>query len=405
MFVVEDFRSQFPLIEKPPYEPFIYADNAATTQKPKVVLDKIDEFYRTSVSNVHRGAYRLSDAASGHYESARKYITNLFKAHECIFVRGATEGLNLLACSLGEQLKDGDHVLLSIAEHHANIVCWQQLAHKKNITLHYAPLDHLGCIDAEYCMNLFEQYPIKIVSMVHVSNTLGTLQPLSKIFKAAHEKGAITIADCCQSLPAYFDEIPKLNADFAVFSGHKIFAPTGIGCVLVNSPEILEKMQPYQTGGGMIAHVTTSHVTFAKPPACFEAGTPFIEGAFALKVALEFITAFDSGSIKTHLTQLSKQALTYLKKYPELKSFFINNNKRTPVFSVALDSIHSHDLATFLDVHGICARAGHHCTMPLLRELGADSTLRLSFALYNTTDEVKKCFDVLLKAMEFFNGR
>ena len=405
MFPIDEFREQFPLISTPPYQPFVYADSAATTQKPQVLIDKMGQFYSQHVANVHRGAYRLSESASSLYEQSRQYIKELFKVDECIFLRGATEGLNFLASSLAHNLNSGDHILLSIAEHHANIVCWQQLALKKNLTIHYAPIDEAGVIDIEYCRALFTQYPIKIVSMVHVSNTLGTLQPLAEIFSLAKKVGAMTIADCCQSLPVYIDKLHTLSADFIVFSGHKIFAPSGIGCLLIQQKQSIEKMQPYQTGGGMISHVTTSHSSFAPAPAGFEAGTPFIEGAHLLKVALEFVNQYDKKQVKSHLEELRDAAIESLSKVRGLKTFFIENTNRSPIFSVTFDDIHSHDLATFLDANGVCARAGHHCTMPLVRELGVSSLLRLSFGLYNTKEEVIRCAEVLQKAREFFDGR
>lgn len=404
-FSVDEFRNQFPLLVTPPYEPFIYADNAATTQKPQVIIDKITEFYSSSVANVHRGAYRLSEKAGSLYERARQDFKEIFGVQECIFVRGATEGLNFIAHGLANRLNDGDHILLSIAEHHANIVCWQQLALSKDLKIHYAPLTSDGVIDVDYCLALLKQYPIKIVSMLHISNALGTVQPIEKIFKEAKDKGAITIADMCQSLPIYLTSLDDLYADFAVISGHKVYAPSGIGCVLIQEKQMAESLPPYQTGGGMIAEVATSHSTFAASPTRFEAGTPFIEGAYLFSQALRFGRQHSQQEYQHYCKILVQCAKENLSQIEDLQVLYLHNDYRLPLFSVVFSKIHAHDLATFMDAHGVCARAGHHCCMPLMRQLDIPATLRLSFHLYNTVDEVRQCCAVLQKARDFFYGR
>ena len=275
-----------------------------------------------------------------------------------------------------------------------------------NLTIHYAPLDVQGCIDVEFCQALLEKHPIKIVSLVHVSNTLGTIQPLKEIFKKAHEISAICIADCCQSLPFYLTTLSELGADFAVFSGHKVFAPSGIGVLLAFSNSSLQALQPYQTGGGMIGQVSTHTTTFASSPARFEAGTPFIEGAVMLQEAFNFIDQFSADDLKEHLKALTAQAQLSFSQIESMKTFFLENSHRAPIFSVIFDDIHPHDLATYLDTRGLCVRSGHHCTMPLITSFdGIHATTRLSFHIYNTLDEVKRSAQLLIEARNFFYGR
>lgn len=400
-----NIRHDFPLIHQPPYSPFCYADSAATTQKPDVVIQAVTEHYKKNNANVHRGAYRLSERCSAQYEQARDVVANFFKAQSqgVVFCRSATEALNLLASSLSQQLTPGDGILLSLMEHHANIIPWQQAAARYGLQIHWVSITETGVIDLEHFRLLLEHNPIKIVSLVAVSNTLGTKQDLTQLFQLAKARNAVTIADCCQSFLEHDISLEALNADALVCSGHKMYGPSGIGC-LVTQPDFLARLPHYQTGGGMIQYVSQKESLFLPGSMGFEAGTPNIEGAIGFAAALTYLNQLNKNEAQQHMASLVNEGLRHFASLGQYELLVSGNSHRSAIFSLVHPRIHAHDLATYLDeMAGICARAGHHCTMPLLEAMKKSATLRLSFSLYNTVDEIIYCAQALSKAEEFFN--
>ena len=397
-----DLKKDFPILEN---RKIAYLDSSATTQKPKQVIEKIEEYYKNYNANVHRGAYTLSVEASEKYEAVRKKIAKFINARygeEIIFSKNATESLNLIAYSYGmENLKKDDKIVLSIMEHHSNLVPWQKVAKATNSQLEYMYINENFEIPDEEIENKITE-GTKVVGITHISNALGTIKNVEKIIKQAHKKGAIVIVDASQSIPHMKIDVQKLDADFLVFSGHKILAPLGIG-VLYGKRELLNKMTPFLMGGDMIEYVYEQDTTFAPLPNKFEAGTQNAEAVVGLGAAIDYIENIGYDEIQ----KIEKELLTYARQ--ELKKLgFIDlylttsEDHHSSVISFNLKGVHPHDVASILDSNGVCVRSGNHCAQPLLRFMGIDSTCRASFYLYNTKEDVDKLVEGLKKAHQMF---
>ncbi|MDT3741134.1 MAG: cysteine desulfurase [Candidatus Kapabacteria bacterium] len=403
MLKVDEIRKDFPILSTTVHgRPLVYLDNAATTQKPLRVIDAMDTYYRVYNSNIHRGVHKLSQLSTNAYENARNIVKNYLHAEnseEIIFTRGATESINLVAASLGKSLKEGDEIIISHMEHHANIVPWQVLREEKGIVLKVIPIDDNGeLIIEEYEKLLTDK--TKLVSVVHISNTLGTINPINHIIKKAKEFGAMVLIDASQSIHHSHINVKALNCDFLVFSGHKIYGPTGIG-VLYGKKDILNSMPPYQTGGDMIKSVSFEKTTYNELPSKFEAGTPNISGAIGLGEALNYIGSIGLDSIIEYETHLLQYAASKLSELPGLRIIGTAKDKAA-VISFVLDEVHPHDIGTMVDMDGVAIRTGHHCTEPLMRRFGVPATSRASFSFYNTTDEIIVLYKSLLKVIKMF---
>ncbi len=403
-FDAETVRRDFPILGKTFRDkPLTYLDNASTSQKPEVVIEAIANYYRESNSNVHRGVYALAEKAEFAYDHARKVVA----AHLCVnpdeivFVRGTTEALNLVAQSYARpSLKPGDTIIVTTMEHHANIVPWQLVAEQTGAVVKAAPIDDQGCIDREALRSLLDQNA-KILSLCHVSNALGTINPITEIVDEAKERGIITVVDGAQSVPHGPVDLRALDCDFFAFSGHKVFGPMGIG-VLYGKTQRLAEMPPYQGGGDMIDTVTIEKTTFASPPQRFEAGTPNVAGTIGLGAALEYFGGFDPVAIAAHEQALLQQATAGLEALPGL-TIHGQAPDKAAVISFTVEGIHPHDVATFLDAQGIAVRAGHHCCQPLMERLGETATARASFAFYNLPEEVDRLVAAVSKTIDCFN--
>ena len=373
----------------------VYLDNAATTQKPEQVIKVISNFYEKNNANVHRGIHELSNRATEEYENARKTVAKFINAEpeETIFTKGTTDSLNMLTRSLKSQLKEGDEIVLSILEHHANIVPWQQLAKEKKLSIKYLPLKDFQ-IDLEEAKKIITK-KTKIVSISHISNVLGTIAPIEELEKLTHKHNAYFIIDAAQSAPHSLVDVKKQNPDFLVFSGHKMFGPTGVG-ILYGKKQHLEKLEPSTFGGSMIKTVTKESSTWADLPQKFEAGTANIAQAIGLAEAITYLQ-----KQKSNDKELTEYALTKLKEIPQLKIIGPEKN-RIAIFSFTVKGIHPHDLAELLNREGIAIRAGHHCTMPLHKELNLNATARASFYYYNTKEDIDKLVQGIKKALEVF---
>lgn len=402
----EKRREDFPILQrKINDQSLIYMDNAATTQKPKQVIQAISHFYENYNANVYRGVHTLSGEATEFYEDSRQKVANFINARqkeEIIFTRGTTESLNHLAQILAPKIEAGDEILLTYMEHHSNIIPWQQLAQKKKAKLVYVDITEDGTIDLEDYKSKLNQ-KTKIVSFTHVSNILGTINPVQKMTELAHEQNTIVIVDGAQAVPHFKIDVQKLNIDFYVFSGHKMLAPTGIG-VLYGKKEWLTRLEPAEFGGEMIELVKEEKSTWASLPNKFEAGTPNISGAIGLAAAIDYLNAMGMENIKNYESELLK----YLyKKLREIDGITIYGPKdlkeHSGVISFNLDDIHPHDLATALDLEGIAIRAGHHCGQLLMRKLNVIATSRISLYFYNTKAEVDQVIQALKNAKEFFD--
>ncbi len=387
------YRKDFPVLrEESGRKPLIYLDNAATTQKPEAVLRAMEDYYRNYNANPYRGLYEISVRATERYEEARSVTAQFINANEpaeIIFTRNATESLNLIAYSYGRySLKEGDEILLPISEHHSNLLPWQQLAKEKKAVLKYLYLDAKGSLKEE---ELEEKITNKtrIVALAYVSNVLGTIYPVKKIIDNAHQVGAVVVLDCAQSIPHFPLDVQELNVDFAVFSGHKMLGPMGIG-VLYGKKELLQQMPPFLTGGEMIDYVGEQEATFAPLPQKFEAGTPNVEGAIGLMEAVNYIKQVGYEQIGAVEETLTAYALERLKQIPYLTIYGEDNStkNRCGVISFNLEGVHPHDTASILDADGICIRAGHHCAQPLMRYLGLAATCRISLYFYNTKEDI-----------------
>ena len=390
-------RKDFPILSRMVYDrPLVYLDNAATTQKPLCVLDKMREEYLNVNANVHRGVHWLSQQATELHEGARETVRKFINAksvNEIVFTRGTTEGLNLIASSFSEAfMQEGDEVIVSTVEHHSNIVPWQLQQPRKGIVLKVIPMDDNGAMDLQAFEKMISQ-KTKIVSISHVSNVLGTINPVEEVIRIAHEHNIPVIVDGAQSTPHFKVDIQQLDCDFFVFSGHKVYGPTGIG-VLYGKEAWLDKLPPYQGGGEMIEHVSFEKSTFERPPLKFEAGTPDYIATTGLATALDYVSALGMDAIQKHEEELTRYAISQLQMIEGMKLFGVPSHAdvtrlhHDAVISFQLRDIHHMDMGTLLDRLGIAIRTGHHCAQPLMNRLGVLGTSRASFALYNTKDEV-----------------
>ena len=397
---IHDIRADFPILQtKIHNKPLVYFDNAATTQKPKIVIDRIRDYYENENANIHRGVHHLSQVATQDYENARSRIQKYIgaaKSEEIIFTKGTTDGINLVASSFGALLKEGDEILISAMEHHSNIVPWQLLADSKKLQLKVIQIHKDGTL----IMDAFDQLlseKTKLVSITHISNTLGTINPIESIISKSHAVGAKVLIDGAQSIQHGDIDVSSLNCDFFVFSGHKIFGPTGIG-VLYGKEKLLEEMPPYQGGGDMIKNVSFEKTTFNELPFKFEAGTPNIIGGIALGTAIEYIESIDRKSAFDYEKTLLEYAEKELLKIEDVQVFG-NSSEKTSLVSFNVGSIHPFDLGTLLDKQGIAVRTGHHCTQPLMDFYNIPGTIRASFSIYNTVEEVDLFLDALRRAI------
>ena len=390
MLNIEEIRKDFPILSRTVYNrPLVYLDNAATTQKPRAVVEAMTEEYYSVNANVHRGVHYLSQQATELHEQARANVQKFINARseaEIIFTRGTTESLNLVAFSFGEAfLKEGDEVLVSVMEHHSNIVPWQMLRDRKGIVLKVIPMTDEGEIDLETYKSLFSPRT-RLVCIAHVSNVLGTVNPVKEMTAIAHAHGAKVLVDGAQSVPHRRVDVQDIDCDFLTFSGHKIYGPTGIG-VLYGREELLEKMPPYQGGGEMIARVSFEKTTYERLPFKFEAGTPDFVGSHALAVALDYVRGIGQDIIAAHEAGLTRYAMEQMSLIPGMKIYGTAREKDA-VISFNVGDIHPLDLGTLLDRLGIAIRTGHHCAQPLMARCAVESMARASFALYNTRAEV-----------------
>jgi len=404
MFDVESIRRDFPILGREVYgKPLVYLDNAATTQKPQCVIDSISDAYRNVNANVHRGIHFLSQEATDMLEAARENVRSFIGAgstEEIIFTRGTTESMNLLASSFAAAfLKEGDEVLISGMEHHSNIVPWQIQAQRYGFTLKVIPVTDLGELDPDAFDKLIGP-KVKLVSITHVSNVLGSVNPISAIINKAHSHGIPVAVDGAQSVPHISVNVKELGADFYAFSGHKIYGPTGIG-VLYGRKELLEKMPPYQGGGEMIRKVTFQGTTYNDLPYKFEAGTPDYVGSIALGVALDYVRGIGMEQIAAYESELCSYALKRLADIPGMR-FIGNSPYRSGVISFLVGQIHPSDMGTLLDRLGIAVRTGHHCAEPLMDRFGIPGTVRASFSFYNTRSEIDTLFEGIERVRVMF---
>ncbi len=397
IFNVEKIRKDFPILkEKVHGKPLVYLDNAATTQKPNLVIETLERYYREYNANIHRGLHLLSEKATAAYEASRVTAQKFLNAadhREIIFTRGATEGINLVAQTWGRQnVKAGDEILITTMEHHSNIVPWQMLCEEKGAVLKVVPINDAGELVLEELYRLLSP-KTKLVAITHVSNALGTVNPIAEIIQAAHAKGAKVLVDGAQAIPHLSVDVRALDCDFYVFSGHKIYGPTGIG-VLYGKYALLDSMPPYQGGGDMIASVTFEKTLYKKPPYKFEAGTPHIAGVIGLGAALDYVSKIGLSTIAAHEHDLLVYGTQKLLEVPGLQ--IIGNARfKAGVLSFTLGEIHPHDIGTIMDRQGVAVRAGHHCAQPVMDRFQVPATARASFGLYNTHKEI----DVLVKAI------
>ena len=401
MLNIDKIRKDFPILKiQSNNKPLIFFDNGASSQKPQVVLDKINEIYKTKYANIHRGIYDLSQKATEAYEESRKKIQKFLNAKsekEIIFVRGATEGINLVAQSYGlKNFKKGDEIILSQLEHHSNIVPWQLLRDKLNIKINVLPIDKNGDINLKNFKELLTK-KTKLVSILHVSNALGTIIPIKELIDISHKKKIPVLVDGCQSVPHMKVDVKDLDADFYCFSGHKIYGPTGIG-ILYCKKEYLEKMDPYQGGGEMISDVTFNKTTYQEPPQKYEAGTPNIVGSIALGSAIDYVTSINIEKIHKHEEGLLNYATDKIKSLNKVQ-IIGTSKKKTGIISFIVKNTHPNDIGVILDNHGIAVRTGHHCCQPLMQFYNIPATVRASFGLYNTLDEIDTFIDALKNAI------
>lgn len=401
---VEEIRQDFPILQREVYgRPLIYLDNAATTQKPRSVVEAISNEYFSTNANVHRGVHFLSQKATDLHEAARERVRQFINARstaEVLFTRGTTESLNLVASSFGEAfLKEGDEVIVSVMEHHSDIVPWQLLRERKGIVIRVIPMDDSGRLDLEAYERLFSERT-RLVCVAHVSNVLGTVNPVKQMAATAHAHGAYMLVDGAQSIPHFKVDVQNLDCDFLTFSGHKIYGPTGIG-VLYGRESLLEKMPPYQGGGEMIARVTFEHTTYERLPYKFEAGTPDYVGTHALAAAIDYVEALGMDEIAVHERRLTQYAMERLGAIKDMHLYGTTPDKDA-VVAFNVGNIHPLDLGTLLDRLGIAIRTGHHCAQPLMQRCGVEGMARASFALYNTMDEIDKLAEGIERVSKMF---
>ncbi len=398
MFDVAKIRGDFPILSRTVYNrPLVYLDNSATTQKPRVVVDSIVREYYSENANVHRGVHFLSQQATDLYEQARGRVRTFINARsnkEIVFTRGTTESLNLVASSFGERfMGEGDEVIISAMEHHSNIVPWQLLQERKGIRLRVIPINDRGELLLDEYEKLFNKRT-RIVAVTHVSNVLGTVNPVKQIAAVAHAHGVPVLVDGAQSVPHIAVDVQDMDCDFFVFSGHKVYGPTGIG-VLYGKESLLNELPPYQGGGEMIKNVHFEHTEYEDAPLRFEAGTPDYVGAHALAAAIDYVSALGMENIAAHEHSLLAYATERMNCIPGMRIFGQAENK-SAVLSFVVGNIHPLDLGTLLDRFGVAVRTGHHCAQPLMERMGVQSMARASFALYNTREEV----DTLCESIE-----
>lgn len=397
-----NFKDEFPILQE---RKISYLDSGATTQKPQCVIDAIESYYKECNANPHRGAYSLSIEATEKYESTREKIAKFINARnreEIIFSKNATESLNLIAYSYGlDNLKKDDEVVLSIMEHHSNLVPWQYVTKKTNSKLKFMYINKDYELSKEEIESKITD-KTKVVGITHVSNVLGTINNVKEIIKYAHKKGAVVIVDASQSIPHMKIDVQDLDADFLVFSGHKMFAPLGIG-VLYGKKELLNKMTPFLMGGDMIEYVYEQNTTFAPLPNKFEAGTQNVEGVIGLGSAIDYIEKIGYKEIRNVEEAITKYAVNELSKLDFLELYITPHlENHSSVISFNIKGVHPHDVASILDSNGVCVRSGNHCAQPLLRYLGMDSTCRASFSIYNTKEDVDNLVEALKKAYKMF---
>ena len=401
---IAEIRSQFPILDvEVNGKPLIYLDTAATSQKPQVVIDALVDYYQRSNANVHRGVHTLSQLATDIYEDTRskaQAFINARDARELIYVRGTTEAINLVASTYGRaNVGDGDDVIITAMEHHSNIVPWQILCDERGANLKVIPMND----DGDLLIDEYEKLlgpRTKIVSVVHQANSLGTVNPVKQIVEMAHAHGAVTLVDGAQSAPHLPVDVQDLDCDFYAFSGHKLYGPTGIG-LLYGKYDLLNEMPPYQAGGEMIASVTFEKTIYADLPAKFEAGTPHIAGAAGLGVAIDWVREVGIERIAAHEQTLVEYTTKRLNEIDGL-TIIGNPKHRAGLVTFVIDGVHPHDVGTVLDSQGIAIRAGHHCAQPVMAHFGVPATVRASFGVYNTTDEIDKLYDGVQQVFEVF---
>ena len=403
-YPIDDIRADFPILSREVYgRPLVYLDNAATTQKPRAVVEAIAQEYYSVNANVHRGVHFLSQQATTLHEEARERVRAFIGAQsvsEIVFTRGTTESLNLVATSFGETfLQEGDEVLLTVMEHHSDIVPWQLLRERKGIVIKVIPMNDAGELDMEAYERLFTPRT-RLVCVAHVSNVLGTVNPIARMAEVAHAHGAYLLADGAQSVPHFKVDVQALGCDFLTFSGHKIYGPTGIG-VLYGREALLEQMQPYQGGGEMIARVTFEKTTYERLPYKFEAGTPDYVGSHALAAAIDYVEGIGMDRIAAHERELTKYAMARMADIPGMQLYGTAPDKDA-VVAFNVKDIHPLDLGTLLDRLGIAIRTGHHCAQPLMARCGVEGMARASFALYNTKEEIDTFVAGLERVVKMF---
>ena len=399
-----DFRPDFPLLSREVHgRPLVYLDNAATTQKPRAVLEAMDRLYTTCNANVHRGIHTLSQEATALHEAARERVRAFLNARstaEIIFTRGTTESLNLVASSFAEAfLHEGDEVILTVMEHHSDIVPWQLARDRRGFTLRVVPMDDEGRLDLEAYAALLNERT-RLVCCCHVSNVLGTVNPVREMARMAHDAGAYFLVDGAQSVPHFPVDVQELDCDFLAFSAHKLYGPTGVG-VLYGKEKLLERMPPYQGGGEMIARVTFEKTTFERLPFKFEAGTPDYVGTHGLAAAIDYVAGIGLDHIAAYEDQLTRHAMARMREIEDMR-FFGTVEGKTSVVSFNVGQIHPMDLGTLLDHLGFAIRTGHHCAQPLMARCGVEGMARVSFALYNTVEEIDRFVEALQRVVRMF---
>ena len=403
MFDVNKIRADFPILATQVYgRPLVYLDNAATTQKPRCVVNAEVEEYYTANANVHRGVHYLSEKATDLLEQARETVRGFINASsvsEIVFTRGTTESINLVASSFGELLEEGDEVIVSVMEHHSNIVPWQLLCGRKGVKLRVIPMTDEGMLIQEDCHKLFNE-KTRLVSIAHVSNVLGTVNPVKEMIRYAHDRNVPVLVDGAQRVPHFKVDVQELDCDFLAFSGHKVYGPTGIG-VLYGKERWLDEMPPYQGGGEMISSVSFEKTLFERLPYKFEAGTPNYVGSHALAVALDYVKAIGMDKIEAYERDLTRYAASRLSQIEGLRLFGTAPQKDS-VVSFLVRDIHHLDMGTLLDRLGIAVRTGHHCAQPVMERMGIEGTVRASFSFYNTREEIDSLCDGIEQVSKMF---
>jgi len=401
-FDAEAIRAEFPILQRQVNgKPLVYLDSAASAQKPRAVIDAMSHAMEHSYANVHRGLHTLANETTEAYEASRKSVARFINAEpgEIVFTKGGTEAINLVASGLGASLKAGDEILLSEMEHHANIVPWHFLRERQGVVLKFAPITDDGRLDIEGFQALLNERT-KVVALTHMSNVLGTVNPVADLIRMAHDAGALVLLDGCQAIVHQPVDVKALDVDFYVFSGHKLYGPTGIGA-LYGKAERLAALPPYQGGGEMIGNVSLEAITYADPPHRFEAGTPPILEAIGLGAAIEWLSALDRDAIAAHEASLYQRVRERLNGANWLRVLGEAPGKGA-ILAFTVDGAHAHDVAQILDKYGVAVRAGTHCAEPLMKRFGVTSSARASFALYNTHKEADAFVDALTKTQAFF---